>query len=362
MKNILFIDRDGTLVVEPPIDKQLDSLEKLEFLPGVFSALKILKKLGYTFVMVSNQDGLGTNSFPQVDFEKPQQKMLDIFKVEDIEFEEIFICPHFDEDNCNCRKPKTGLLDNYIQETEFDPEKSFVIGDRLTDLELAKNLNLGSILIGEIKDDIATLNADNWEEIVDFLKSRKASFKRKTKETDIKIELNLDGNGKSDISTGLGFFDHMLEQIAKHSGIDLELTCNGDLEVDEHHTVEDCGIALGQCFSEALGDKRGITRYGFLLPMDESLAQVALDFSGRAYCVFDCEFTREMIGDMPTEMIEHFFRSFAEGSKMTLNISCQGKNNHHMAEACFKGLAKALGQAIERNLETMTIPSSKGTL
>jgi len=357
IKKILFIDRDGTLIFEPQDTFQIDSLEKLEILPGAISALQKLKKAGFYFVMVTNQDDLGSSNFPQNTFDIPQKKMMQIFNNEGISFEEVFVCPHTQEVNCNCRKPKTGLLDDYIKNSHIDLQNSYVIGDRESDMQLAKNLKIQGIQV-----DTNLEKSPSWEEVANILTQRKASLQRKTKETDISINMNIDGIGKSKIDTGIPFFDHMLEQIAKHGEIDLELSCKGDLEVDEHHSIEDCGIALGEAFASALGNKKGIERYGFLLPMDESLAQVAIDFSGRTHCTFACNFDREMLGAMPTEMISHFFQSFAEGAKCTLNIQCSGENNHHKAEACFKGFARTLKQAKQRNFDNMELPSSKGVL
>jgi imidazoleglycerol-phosphate dehydratase/histidinol-phosphatase len=354
MQKILFIDRDGTLIIEPPTDFQVDSLEKLEFLPGTFKYLtKIVEEFDYKLVMVTNQDGLGTDSFPEDTFWPAHNKMLQALENEGISFDEILIDRSFPQDNAVTRKPRTGLLTNYLNEN-FDLKNSFVIGDRTTDIELAKNLGSKGIFIhsGDYKgnpliekglQEYCYCHANSWKEIYEFLKTaegRKASVHRKTNETDILVELDLDGNGKADISTGIGFFDHMLEQLAKHSGCDLKLHVHGDLHIDEHHSIEDAGLALGQAFREALGDKRGIERYGFYtVPMDDCLAEAALDFSGRPWLVWNAEFTRALIGGMPTEMFEHFFKSFSDTSLCNLNIKAEGRNEHHKIEASFKAWA-----------------------
>ena len=343
MKKVLFIDRDGTLVIEPPLDYQLDSLEKLEYYPGVFQGLsKIVDELDYELVMVTNQDGLGTSSFPEDTFWPAHNKMLQAFKNEGIEFSEILIDRSFAEENAPTRKPNTGLLNKYIF-GDYDLENSYVVGDRATDIELAKNLKSKSVFIGD-SNEMATLSTTNWNEIYQFLKAipRKVEINRKTKETDIKVELNLDGSGKGSFSTGIGFFDHMLEQISKHGNIDLNIDVKGDLEIDEHHTIEDVALTLGDAFLQALGSKKGIERYGFLLPMDECLAQVAIDFGGRAWLVWEANFEREMIGEMPTEMFMHFFKSFTDAAKCNLNIKAEGENEHHKIEAIFKAFAKAI--------------------
>ncbi len=362
-KKVLFIDRDGTLVIEPPVDYQLDSLEKLEFYPGVFSGLgKIVRELDYKLVMVTNQDGLGTDSFPEDTFWPAHNKMLQAFKNEGIEFEDILIDRSFPEDNAPTRKPRTGLLNEYIH-GNYDLENSYVIGDRLTDVELAVNLGTKSIYISEEKTSSADLTTNSWEEIYQVLKSkpRIGKVRRTTKETDIEIEVNLDGNGENEISTGLGFYDHMLEQISKHGGIDLVVKVKGDLEIDEHHTIEDTAIALGEAFTEALGIKKGIERYGWLLPMDDCLAQVAIDFGGRPWLVWEADFKREKVGEMPTEMFLHFFKSFSDAAKCNLNIKAEGDNEHHKIEAIFKGFAKAIKMAVRKTGE-VGIPSTKGVL
>lgn len=362
MKKALFIDRDGTLVIEPPVDFQLDSLEKLEFYPKVFQYLsKIAIELSYELVMVTNQDGLGTASFPEETFWPAQNKIIQAFQNEDILFEEILVDRSFPEDNALTRKPRTGLLTHYLK-GDYDLENSFVIGDRETDIELAKNLGSQSIFIGESNRN-ANLSTTSWKEIYQFLKGqdRTARVERNTSETKIMVEINLDGEGKSVISTGIGFFDHMLEQISKHGGVDLNINVNGDLYVDEHHTMEDVAIALGEAFRAALGQKKGIARYGFLLPMDDCLAQVALDFGGRSWLVWEADFKREMIGGMPTEMFMHFFKSFSDGAQCNLNIKAEGTNEHHKIEAIFKGFARAVRMAIAQTTD-FSIPSTKGIL
>jgi len=363
MKKVLFIDRDGTLVIEPPVDYQLDSLEKLEFYPGVFQWLsKIALELDYELVMVTNQDGLGTSSFPEETFWPAQNKIIEAFKNEGIIFSEILIDKSFPEDNAPTRKPRTGLLNKYIF-GDYNLEESFVIGDRTTDIELALNLKAKGIFIGSENVKGADLSTIEWQEIYQYLKAkpRVAKRVRKTNETNIEIEINLDGKGTSDISTGVGFFDHMLEQISKHGGIDLSIQVQGDLEIDEHHTIEDVAITFGETFVEALGPKKGIERYGFLLPMDDCLAQVAIDFGGRPWLVWDADFKREMIGEMPSEMFMHFFKSFSDGAKCNLNIKAEGDNEHHKIESIFKALARAIKMAVKQT-NNYTIPSTKGTL
>ncbi|MDG1476782.1 MAG: bifunctional histidinol-phosphatase/imidazoleglycerol-phosphate dehydratase HisB [Vicingaceae bacterium] len=362
MKKVLFIDRDGTLVIEPPLDYQLDSLEKLEFYPGVFQGLsKIVNELDYELVMVTNQDGLGTDSFPEDTFWPTHNKMLQAFKNEGIEFSDILIDKSFPEENAPTRKPRTGLLNKYIY-GDYDLANSYVIGDRLTDIELAQNLKSKSIFIGDNNEN-ATLSSSNWNEIYQVLKSepRKVKITRKTKETDINIELNLDGSGKGSFDTGLGFFDHMLEQISKHGNIDLKVEVKGDLEIDEHHTIEDVALTLGEAFLKALGSKKGIERYGFLLPMEECLAQVGIDFGGRPWLVWEADFKREMVGEMPTEMFMHFFKSFTDTAKCNLSIKAEGDNEHHKIEAIFKAFAKSIKMA-KNKTDNYSIPSTKGTL
>jgi len=363
MKKVLFIDRDGTLAIEPPVDYQLDSLEKLEFYPGVFQWLaKIVRELDYELVMVTNQDGLGTDSFPEETFWPAQNKIIEAFKNEGVIFSEVLIDKSFPEENAPTRKPRTGLLNKYIF-GDYDLANSFVIGDRATDIELAKNLKSQGIFIGSEKDDYAALSTTNWEDIYTFLKAkpRTAKVVRKTNETAISITLNLDGSGQSNISTGLGFFDHMLEQISKHGNIDLEVDVKGDLEIDEHHTIEDVALTLGEVFVKALGNKKAIERYGFLLPMDECLTQVALDFGGRPWLVWEADFKREMIGEMPTEMFMHFFKSFSDAAKCNLNIKSEGENEHHKIESIFKAFAKAIKMAVSKT-NNYAIPSTKGLI
>ena len=362
-QRVLFIDRDGTLVIEPPVDLQLDSLEKLEFYPGVFQWLsRIAREMDYELVMVTNQDGLGTDSFPEDTFWPAQNKIIKAFENEGIKFSEILIDKSFPEDNAPTRKPRTGLLNKYIH-GNYDLENSYVIGDRATDIELAKNLGCKGIFISDDANDYATLTTKSWEEIYNVLKAipRTATVVRKTNETDIQVDINLDGSGQSSISTGIGFFDHMLEQISKHGNIDLNVKVDGDLEIDEHHTIEDVAITLGKAFIEALGSKRGIERYGFLLPMDDCLTQVAIDFGGRPWLVWETEFKREMIGEMPTEMFMHFFKSFSDASKCNLNIKSEGDNEHHKIESIFKAFAKAIKMAVSKT-DNFSIPSTKGSL
>jgi imidazoleglycerol-phosphate dehydratase/histidinol-phosphatase len=353
-KKVLFIDRDGTLIVEPP-DQQIDSLQKLALLPGVIPALLKLRDAGFVFVLVSNQDGLGTPSFPRETFEEPHNFLRALLASQGIEFERELICPHFAADNCACRKPKTGLLDEYLRTESIDKAASYVIGDRETDLQLARNIGVTGLRIGG-PDGLT------WAEIAERLTrvKRTARVTRKTKETDISIAVDLDSEAPIHVSTGIGFFDHMLEQIAKHGGFSLELTCKGDLHIDEHHTVEDCALALGQALRQALGDKRGINRYGFVLPMDESLAQVAIDLAGRPYFVFEGKFGRDQVGQLPTELVPHFFRSLAETLGAAINIRVTGENTHHMIEACFKGVGRTLRQAIR--ISDTQLPSTKGVL
>jgi imidazoleglycerol-phosphate dehydratase/histidinol-phosphatase len=353
---VLFIDRDGTLVEEPP-DEQVDSLQKIRLLPGVIPALLELKRAGYRFVLVSNQDGLGTETFPEPAFREPQDFLRLLFASQGIEFDAEFFCPHRPQDGCECRKPRTGLLDAYLREHPIDPRHSYVIGDRDTDLQLAANLGLQGLRVRADGAEGAT-----WQAIVDRLGSpeRAATVVRKTKETDVHVRVNLDRPGPVAIATGIGFYDHMLEQVARHGGFALELTCVGDLAVDEHHTVEDCALALGQALRQALGDKVGIARFGFVLPMDEAQAQVAIDLSGRPYPVFEGTFGRDSVGGLPTELVPHFFRSLAESLGAALHVRVTGENTHHMVEACFKATGRALRQAVR--IEGTELPSSKGTL
>ena len=354
MKQVLFIDRDGTILVEPE-DEQIDSFEKFQFVPGVIRNLHFIRThLDFEFVMVSNQDGLGTDSYPEDTFWPTHNLMLQTLKGEGIEFDDILIDRSFPEDNLPTRKPGTGMLTKYMQ-GNYDLENSYVIGDRETDAKLAENLGCKSLILSDELD---------WNRIAEilFAGERTASVRRTTKETDIDISLCLDGTGKSDISTGLGFFDHMLEQIAKHGSIDLKIHVKGDLNVDEHHTIEDTGIALGECIGKALGDKRGIERYGYTLPMDDCLCSVALDFGGRPWLVWDAEFHRERVGDMPTEMFLHFFKSFSDAARMNLNIKAEGENEHHKIEGVFKALARSLKMAVKRDIYKYQLPSSKGML
>jgi imidazoleglycerol-phosphate dehydratase/histidinol-phosphatase len=353
---ILFLDRDGTLNVEPD-DNQVDALSKIRLVPGVIPALLALRDDGYRFVMVSNQDGLGTDAFPREDFEACHDHILALFSSQGIEFDEVFICPHVAEDNCDCRKPRTGLLTRFLAATELDADASAVIGDRHTDLQLADNIGLRGFLI-----DPGGSYEQSWDGIRSALLSRvrRAHVRRHTRETGIDIVVNLDEANPIDIRTGIGFYDHMLEQVSKHGGFSLVLKCNGDLAVDEHHTVEDTAICLGQALREALGGKRGIARYGFVLPMDESQARVALDLSGRAAFRFDGEFSRSEVGALPTELVPHFFQSLAEALGAALHIEVAGENNHHMIEACFKAVGRTLRQAIR--IEGGEMPSTKGVL
>ena len=378
MKKVLFIDRDGTLVIEPPIDYQLDAFEKLEFYPKVFRNLQFIReKLDYEFAMVTNQDGLGTSSFPEETFWPVHNLIMKTFENEGVTFDKVFIDRSFPEDNAPTRKPRTGMLTSYLNSPNYNLAESFVIGDRYTDVQLAKNLGCKAILLQEDKssllvpelkeeelDKVCVLATTDWDRITEFLFAgeRTAEVRRTTKETDISIWLNLDGSGKCDISTGLGFFDHMLEQIGKHGGIDLKIHVKGDLEVDEHHTIEDTALALGECLYKALGDKRGIERYGYCLPMDDCLCQVALDFGGRPWLVWDADFHREKVGDMPTEMFLHFFKSLSDAARMNLNIKAEGQNEHHKIEGIFKALARSLKMAIRRDIYRYEIPSSKGCL
>ena len=378
MKKVLFIDRDGTLALEPPIDYQLDSFEKLVFYPQVFQYLgKIAKELDFELVMVTNQDGLGTSSFPETTFWPVHDFLVNTFENEGIVFSEQIIDGTFARDNAPTRKPNTGLLSHY-QSSTYDLENSFVIGDRMTDIELAKNLGAKGIYINnentEGNDELTVskselvnyiaLETKDWSAIYEFLKAqdRTGSIIRNTNETQIQIDLNLDGTGKSDISTGISFFDHMLDQIARHGQLDLVLKVEGDLEVDEHHTIEDTAIALGEVFAKTLGSKLGIERYGFCLPMDDCLSQVAIDFGGRNWLVWEADFKREMVGKMPTEMFFHFFKSFTDGAKCNLNIKAEGTNEHHKIESIFKAFAKAIKMAVMRDVEKMILPSTKGVL
>lgn len=351
---VLFIDRDGTLVEEPP-DQQVDRVDKVRFLPGVFAALHELRRRGFQLVMVSNQDGLGSASFPREHFESAQQFILQLLASQGIEFQAVFICPHFAQDGCGCRKPRTGLLTQYLTQHPIDRDHSAMIGDRDTDMEFAANLGIRALRVR------ANGSAqETWPAIVRELLARRASIARRTRETAIEVQIDLDGTPGGSIHTGIGFFDHMLEQLAKHGGFSLQLTCTGDLHIDEHHTVEDCALALGEALRRALGDKAGIGRYGFLLPMDEAEAQVAIDLSGRAYFLFEGQFGREQVGALPTELVPHFFRSLADSLGAALHIAVRGDNTHHMIEACFKGVGRALRPALK--VQGDDLPSTKGTL
>ena len=356
MKRILFIDRDGTIIREPA-DEQIDSFDKLRFVPGVIRNLAFIReKLDFRFVMVSNQDGLGTQAFPEDTFWPVHNFILQTLADEGVTFDDILIDPHFPEDNAPTRKPNTGLVEKYMNDPEYDIENSYVIGDRETDRTFARNIGCKSLILSD--------EGITWNKISEllFAGERIAEVKRTTKETDIHIKVNLDGSGRCDISTGLGFFDHMLEQIGKHGMMDLMIHTKGDLEVDEHHTIEDTAIALGDCLLSALGDKRGIERYGYSLPMDDCLCSVCLDFGGRPWLVWDAEFKREKIGEMPTEMFLHFFKSLSDAAKMNLNIKAEGQNEHHKIEGIFKALARALKMAVRRDIYHYELPSTKGML
>ena len=377
MKRALFIDRDGTLIVEPPVSYQVDTLEQMTFLPGVLRNLHFIKEKlpHYELVMVTNQDGLGTDVYPQNNFDTVQNKMLEIFEGEGVRFNKIFIDKSFPEDNLPTRKPGTAMLTEYM-DGSYDLANSYVIGDRLTDVKLAANLGTKAIfiapseekgkemLIEEGIEGVKVKVVTSWDQISTFLFAgeRVATVHRKTKETDIYVQLNLDGTGQTKIATGLCFFNHMLEQIGKHSGCDLTIKVDGDLNVDEHHTIEDTAITLGEALYQALGDKRGIERYGYCLPMDDCLCSVALDFGGRPWLVWDADFHREFVGDMPTEMFLHFFKSLSDSAKMNLNIKAEGTNEHHKIEGIFKALARAIKMAIKRDIYKFELPSSKGVL
>lgn len=389
MTKLLFIDRDGTLIVEPQPDQQVDSLEKLEFVPGaIFALARVARELDYELVLVTNQDGLGTASFPENTFWPAQEKMMKTLENEGVRFRAVHIDRSFPHEKLPTRKPGIAMLTEYLT-GDFDLQNSFVIGDRLTDVQLAKNLGTKAIFL-QNKSGIAAesvpgvvlqhssgieynpagqnldieLIAESWEEIYQFLKlpPRRVSHRRTTRETDIFIDLNLDGKGQSDIHTGLGFFDHMLDQLARHGGLDLKIEAKGDLHIDEHHTIEDTALALGEAVALALGDKRGIERYGFCLPMDDALAQVALDFGGRPWLVWEADFQREKIGDVPTEMFFHFFKSFSDAARCNLNIRCEGQNEHHKIEAIFKAFAKALKMSVKRDPNSQELPTTKGVL
>ncbi len=383
MQKILFIDRDGTLIVEPQPDQQVDSLAKLDYIPGALSAMRqIALDTDYALVMVTNQDGLGTDAFPEDTFWPAHNKMMATFEGERVLFDAVHIDRHFPHQNSTTRKPGTGMLTEYVDSTKYDLANSYVIGDRLTDVQLAVNLGakailflppggLASVQMADITQQTdamqqaIALTTSDWHEIYTFLRlpARTTTVERTTKETQIRVDLNLDGTGKADIKTGLGFFDHMLDQVAKHSGSDLTIRVQGDLHIDEHHTIEDTALALGEAYRRALGDKKGISRYGYLLPMDDALAQVAIDFSGRPWLVWEADFRREKVGDMPTELFHHFFKSFSDTAQCNLNVKVEGDNEHHKIEAIFKAFAKAIKMAVRRDIHELdNLPSTKGVL
>jgi imidazoleglycerol-phosphate dehydratase / histidinol-phosphatase len=364
MKKVVFLDRDGTLIVEPA-DEQIDSLEKLELIPGIIEGLRLLRDRGFELVMVTNQDALGTERYPRASYELPQNKLLGILRGEGIEFSQVFVCPHTPADQCSCRKPKTGLVDDYLKTNLPDRSRSFMIGDRETDVDFGKNIQCRTIRVFANGASAADFVAFDFLEACRLIArcDRSAHMERKTAETSIVVDVVLDGTGSHTINTGVGFFDHMLAQLSKHSLIDLILNAQGDVHVDEHHTVEDTGLAIGAAIRQALGDKRGIERYGFLLPMDESFAQVALDLSDRPYFAFTGTFEREKVGEFPTELVEDFFRAFADGLRANLHIAVQGRNDHHKIEAIFKAVARSLKQAVALDPRApSTLPSTKGIL
>jgi imidazoleglycerol-phosphate dehydratase/histidinol-phosphatase len=374
MKRVIFLDRDGTLIKEPPDTLQVDTLNQLEFLPGVFRALYTLsKKTDYLLVIVSNQDGLGTESYPEENYIRVQEKMITYFRNEGIEFEDVHIDRSWPQDNLSTRKPGTGLLSKYMDES-YDLANSWVIGDRISDIQLARNIGAKGILIGDKNllplitkeglNNSCKYIANSWEDILSYilLPERTASYERNTKETQISVAINLDGEGKHSVNTGLGFFDHMLCQIAQHGGIDISINARGDLQVDEHHTIEDVAIALGEVFFKALGNKKGMERYGFSLPMDDCEASVLIDFGGRPWIVWDVAFSREKIGDFPTEMFFHFFKSFSDNCRCNLNIKASGDNEHHKIEAVFKAFARSIRMAVRRDPYSNALPTTKGVL
>jgi imidazoleglycerol-phosphate dehydratase/histidinol-phosphatase len=353
---IVFVDRDGTLIEEPP-DEQVDRLDKIKLMPGVIPALIDLRRAGFDLVMVTNQDGLGTSSLPSERFDLAHRFVLDLFGSQGIEFDAVFVCPHFKHEGCECRKPKPGMVDDYVRAHPIDRARSFMVGDRDTDLEFAAGLGISGYRVR-----VAGSAEETWPSIVARIlgSARRARIERRTRETHVTVQVDLSREGPSRIATGLGFFDHMLEQLAKHGGFALELDCRGDLHIDEHHTVEDCALALGSALREALGDKHGIARYGFLLAMDEAEAQVAVDLSGRPYFVWDGRFGRDRVGELPTELVPHFFRSLSDTLGASLHVQVRGDNTHHMVESCFKGVGRSLRQAIRR--EGTELPSTKGVL
>lgn len=374
MKKVLFIDRDGTLIKEPPADYQVDSLEKLEFMPGVFRNLyKIRQFTDFELVVVSNQDGMGTGAFPEEDFRIPHEKFLQAFRNEGVEFDAIYIDPSLPEENSPNRKPQTGMLTAYMN-GGYDLENSYVVGDRITDMELAGNLGGRGIFLGSREaaqemdaagpSEARVAVCSDWDQVYRYIRSqqRSATVVRTSNETDIRVELSLDGEGHTAISTGLGFFDHMLDQLGRHGGLDLEIEVKGDLHVDEHHTVEDTALALGEAFNQALGSKRGIERYAFVLPMDDSLATVAIDFGGRPWIQWKADFRREKIGDLPTELFFHFFKSFTDAAKCNLSMEVTGANEHHMIEGLFKAFARVVGKAVKLDPDNMQLPTTKGIL
>jgi len=362
--NVVFIDRDGTIIVEPP-DEQIDALEKLEMIPGVIQGLRLLQKYGYALVMVTNQDNLGSEAYPQKSYDLVQKKLIGLFNGEGIQFAGVFVCPHNSKDSCSCRKPKAGLVNEFVRTNNVDLTRSNVFGDRETDVQLAQNIGCKSVRLTKDESSKADFKTESFIEACNFIvrQVRSTAVQRTTSETDIVVEVRLDGTGSHEITSGIGFFDHMLSLLSKHSGIDMNIQVKGDLQVDEHHSVEDTGLTLGEAIRQALGDKRGIGRYGFLLPMDESLAQVALDLGGRPFCSFNASFEREKVGEFPTELVEDFFRAFADGLRANLHVTVTGRNDHHKIEAIFKAVARALRQAVARCEQNADVlPSTKGVL